>query len=246
MRMFALFALLLLAACATEVSVSPDAGGSGDTAADTAADIAADTAGDTAADTAADTTAGDTGSDTGALCPAEPFSTEACDQEGTQCTYGSECCCGTCYPSSFCTCSGGRWACGSSDACMRPSCAGSACATDADCIGGAPSLPLTCTAGLCTAPPSQGGCYGLAQPDCASHNAEACVWLDGCATDPSPGEGGPAGWNDPGDPGCHPVAACTSNADCPSDSSVANWICVEVDYICGGMNRNICVQQGGG
>jgi hypothetical protein len=124
---------------------------------------------------------------------------------------------------------------------MRPSCEGSACATDADCIGGAPSNTLICTAGICAAAPAPapGGCYGLAEADCASHNAEACVWLDGCATDPSPGEGGPSGWNDPGDPGCQPVAACGSDADCPS-----NWICVGVDYICGGVARNICVQQG--
>ncbi len=232
MRLTALCLLFLLTACGTEVEVPSDAAGSGDTTADTAVDTAVDATADTTADTAADTTAGDTGSDTGAVCPAEPFSTEACDQEGASCNYGTECCCGTCYPSTFCNCSRGQWACGSSDACMRPSCEGSTCTTDTDCIGGAPSQPLTCIAGLCTAPPAQGGCYGLAAADCESHNAEACVFTMVV----------PAEYPDQCDQpsSCYPAAACTSDADCPS-----NRTCMEVGFGCGGGPRNMCIQTGG-
>ena len=236
MRIYALLCLLCLTACATEVSVPPlDAGGSADTAADGSS---ADT------DTGADTTAADTGSDAGAVCPAEPFSSEACDQEGTQCNYGSECCCGTCYPSSFCTCSGGRWACGSTDACMRPSCEGSTCATDADCIGGAPSNTLLCTAGLCTVAPVEGGCFGLAQPDCDTHNAAPCTWL------------APSGCPDStltslGEAGCYPAADCTSDTDCPTDAYCEPQLqvaprCMWMEPLCDACNetRGVCLPRG--
>ena len=206
MRLTALCLLFLLTACGTEVEVPSDAAGSGDTTADTAVDTTADTT----ADTTDDTTAGDTGSDTGSVCPADPFSTEACDQEGASCNYGTECCCGTCYPSTFCNCSGGQWACGSTDACMRPSCEGSTCTTEADCMGGAPSNALTCTAGICTVAPVEGGCFGLPQSNCDSHNAAPCMWVmpSGCPDDLL---------TSLGEAGCYPATVCTSDADCPAD-----------------------------
>jgi hypothetical protein len=56
-------------------------------------------------------------------CPAEPpLGLSGACPDNQRCEYGQECCCGTCHPSLVCTCSGGRWACYNTDACMIPGC----------------------------------------------------------------------------------------------------------------------------
>jgi hypothetical protein len=45
----------------------------------------------------------------------------ACEANLT-CEYGTECCCGQCYPSTVCTCMEGGWGCYATDACMIPGC----------------------------------------------------------------------------------------------------------------------------
>lgn len=52
-------------------------------------------------------------------CPASANPGDACNlADGTACSFGEECCCGECYPSLNCFCSGGTWACAASDACL--------------------------------------------------------------------------------------------------------------------------------
>jgi hypothetical protein len=80
-------------------------------------------------------------------CPAEPDFTGACDSEGLECDYGTECCCGECNPSTSCMCSGGSWQCYATDACFIESCAGRACESDTDCEGG--GRPTSCVEGTC-------------------------------------------------------------------------------------------------
>ncbi|PKN57480.1 MAG: hypothetical protein CVU56_10795 [Deltaproteobacteria bacterium HGW-Deltaproteobacteria-14] len=65
-------------------------------------------------------------------CPAAaPGFEDSCTSDGLQCDFGQECCCGACYPSLSCTCSGGSWACFATDACFHPACAGCDAARDA-------------------------------------------------------------------------------------------------------------------
>ncbi len=82
-----------------------------------------------------------------ATCPVDPpIGKNGCTKPALTCNYGQECCCGTCHPSTVCSCnSDGTWACYATDACMIPSCPdagptdtavdtiGSGCAVDADC-----------------------------------------------------------------------------------------------------------------
>jgi hypothetical protein len=59
------------------------------------------------------------------VCPsAQPAPNSACSDEGLHCTWGSECCCGECFPSFACSCSGGSWGCFFTDACFLPNCDG--------------------------------------------------------------------------------------------------------------------------
>lgn len=55
-------------------------------------------------------------------CPVEPPIGEACVQDGLRCQYGTECCCGQCYPSLVCDCHGGQFGCYYTDACLIPGC----------------------------------------------------------------------------------------------------------------------------
>lgn len=72
---------------------------------------------------------GETGIDVGGPCDPEPNDCPAeapqpgasCASDGA-CTYGQECCCGSCYPSFMCFCAGGTWACLYTDACFIPAC----------------------------------------------------------------------------------------------------------------------------
>ncbi|MEJ7733858.1 MAG: hypothetical protein WKG00_32270 [Polyangiaceae bacterium] len=58
-------------------------------------------------------------------CPAaQPRGRESCSDDGLVCEYGDECCCGQCFPSYGCVCSGGVWGCSYTDACFAPSCGG--------------------------------------------------------------------------------------------------------------------------
>ncbi len=60
--------------------------------------------------------------DASASCPATAPFGQACTQSGLTCNFGQECCCGKCYPSTICQCSGGSWGCMATDACMMPGC----------------------------------------------------------------------------------------------------------------------------
>lgn len=87
---------------------------------------------------------------TAGSCPvAEPIG-ETCDpaDDGLSCEWGTECCCGECFPSTVCECTGGSWACYATDACMIPSCEGRVCETDSDCESWEGTLE--CLDGVCT------------------------------------------------------------------------------------------------
>ena len=113
--------------------VHPDAsvgdGASIDAAPDSAKDSASGTDAVPISDGVAETDAGSDASvpmdsvDGSALCPtAAPKTNGACTTAGLSCSFGQECCCGKCYPSLACTCSGSTWVCAATDACwMGPS-----------------------------------------------------------------------------------------------------------------------------
>lgn len=58
------------------------------------------------------------------VCPAtyEEANGATCSEIGQECSYGEECCCGTCFPSIRCTCMGTTYGCAYTEACMPPSC----------------------------------------------------------------------------------------------------------------------------
>ncbi len=105
-----------------------------------ATDVPVDLASDVALDTAGELIGQDVEQDTtDPLCPAEvPIGGLECTQNGMQCDYGQECCCGQCYASTECTCQNGTFACLATDACMIPSCLEPGCCNvDQDCdLGG--------------------------------------------------------------------------------------------------------------
>lgn len=197
--------LSAIAGCGTEVTVPPDASGSGAPEDTSGSGETRDTGNpDDAATDASDDTAA-------ASCPTDPFATPACDTEGTRCELGQECCCGVCHPSLVCNCAGGQWACYNTDACMIPSCAGASCTSDADCAGGLPpgATALSCVAGTCTAVMPEGSCIGLPKEGCDTHSASPCNWVE------------PAGCPDSthtmlGAAGCYPAVNCTSDSECPA------------------------------
>ncbi len=56
-------------------------------------------------------------------CPSIPPDTgDSCVgfENNLTCEFGEECCCGQCFPSLICECSGGQWGCFFSDACLAP------------------------------------------------------------------------------------------------------------------------------
>lgn len=53
--------------------------------------------------------------------PGAPIGQE-CSQAGLRCEYGTECCCGRCYPSIVCECDADRFGCYYTDACLIPGC----------------------------------------------------------------------------------------------------------------------------
>lgn len=69
-------------------------------------------------------------------CPAEAPISQACGVEGLRCEYGTECCCGQCYPSLVCECHGGLFGCYYTDACLIPGCPDVADAQDPGDSGG--------------------------------------------------------------------------------------------------------------
>ena len=58
--------------------------------------------------------------DVAAGCPEEP--TDAACSFSRTCSYGTECCCGQCYPSQICSCENGLTVCFYTHACLIPSC----------------------------------------------------------------------------------------------------------------------------
>ena len=111
-------------------------------------------------------------------CPANA-PTGACTDEGLTCEYGEECCCGQCSPSIVSTCSGGRWATRSTDACLRPACpdAGPAACPASLPSGGCADEGLTCEYGeeCCC-----GQCFPSLVATCSggqwgAHNTDACL-----------------------------------------------------------------------
>ncbi|MFT6397590.1 MAG: hypothetical protein ACJAYU_002344 [Bradymonadia bacterium] len=83
-------------------------------------------------------------------CSSEPPIGETCSaaNEGVSCEWGTECCCGDCFASTFCDCTDGVWGCGATDACFIGSCAGRTCESDDDCLGGGEET--SCESGICT------------------------------------------------------------------------------------------------
>ena len=234
-------AILLLAAlpgCGTEVTLPPDAGGSGDTADTGDTSVTRDTV-----DTAAEE---DTSADAATSCPADPFATPACDTEGARCELGQECCCGVCHPSLVCNCSSGQWACYNTDACMIPSCEGAACTSDADCAGGLPpgAVALACIGGTCTAEAPAGSCIDLPKDACDTHSASPCLWMEpsGCPDSTLPSLGAA---------GCFPAIACTDGTPCPAGTICEPQLqvaprCMWQEPLCDACSevRSLCVPRG--
>jgi hypothetical protein len=85
---------------------------------------------------------GATASGTGGNAPSCPMErpsfdgTTSCSEEGAACSFNEECCCGSCFPSYQCQCSGGNWLCYYTDACFAPSCEGMGGAGGAGGSGG--------------------------------------------------------------------------------------------------------------
>jgi len=117
---------------AAVTDVAPADASAVDAAKDAGIDAAAD-----GADAALDGVA-DSAKDAAAVCPDAPSAGKAC-AAGLQCSYGKECCCGTCKPSMTCNCSDGTFACLYTDACLGAAIqcpdAGDAGATDAQDAG---------------------------------------------------------------------------------------------------------------
>jgi hypothetical protein len=100
----------------TEVADSSDA-----IAGDVSGDVSGDA--DSSSPDAVDSLDASELPDTAGACPSEPpTSGGACSTAGQSCGFGKECCCGQCYPSLTCRCTGGTWACLSTDACLLPAC----------------------------------------------------------------------------------------------------------------------------
>lgn len=163
------------------------------------------------------------------VCPDAVDIGSSCSDEGLSCSFGQECCCGTCYPSLSCTCTGGSWACFATDACMIPSCEGRPCASDDDCQGG-PFDTLACIEGVCAAPTR-----------CADHDATGCEQVDGC-TYLFPGCTDDARLSI--NAGCYPGADCTRDEDCPADHTCLAGVMVDPE--CGdcdacGVARGVCM-----
>lgn len=150
-------------------------------------------------------------------CPADapdPRDTCSAEQEGLNCEYGTECCCGECYASYGCDCTDGNWACYATDACFIESCLGRECETDADCEGG--ERNLVCSSGICAELPNVGGCWSLPDRDTCDATS-GCEWMF------------PPGCSEPDDDtldaaGCYPSARCggMGGEACPDGS-----MCVE-------------------
>ncbi len=173
----AAFALALVSCDAATAGGGADAGDGGDDLG-AISDVATDALG--GSDTAGVDISDTTGSDVSAQCPANPVLQGTCSADNLKCEYGQECCCGKCYPSTVCTCTGGQWGCYATDACMIPPgyCddagidasydqAGGACESDTVCKTGefCQRASSSCGGtGTCTVKPQ--ACPAIYQPVC--------------------------------------------------------------------------------
>lgn len=176
-------------------------------------------------------------------CPAEPPFSQTCNSEGLSCSWGTECCCGDCFPSTQCSCEGGSWACLATDACMIPSCEGRACDTDDDCASFS-SLGV-CVDGVCQGDSPAARCASLDRDTCETISSVACEWVEppGCMPPPDGVSLGAAG--------CFPAAQCENDADCG-----AGYVCEPQMYaaprcyweepLCDACveQRSLCVERG--
>lgn len=175
-------------------------------------------------------------------CPAEaPEPGAACDaDEGTSCGWGEECCCGGCYDSFGCTCSGGQWACFATDACFIESCEGRECESDTDCESGRADGAL-CVEGVCRAPSH----CGTQTDELSCNSTEVCEWqVPGCASE---------GDITLEEAGCFPAAQCETNDDCPGGLTCVADVVVEPacaratgGTVCDAcaMSRSLCLDTG--
>jgi hypothetical protein len=182
-------------------------------------------------------------SDASELCPTEPPIGESCPRNELECSWGTECCCGQCFPSTVCTCSGDSWACYATDACMIPSCEGQTCVTDDDCEGGA-GVDLRCTDGVCGGD-NRARCADFDSTQCESVSSVHCEWVEpaGCVT-----ESGPAIL---GEAGCFPYGGCADDTECPAgyfcETEIqANPRCAWEEPLCDSCRevRSLCVPRG--
>lgn len=183
-------------------------------------------------------------------CPAEPPVGGDCSagEEALECEWGEECCCGECYPSMVCSCTNGSWACMATDACMRPSCVGSPCTTDADCQSMGGGMPSVCADGLCViADEDQRGRCGEATERgmCDTLSSVQCEWVEpaGCVDE----MGGPS----LGAAGCFPYGRCADDAECPAGYFCEQQIqvsprCMWEEPLCDACQevRSLCVPRG--
>ena len=124
-------------------------------------------------------------------CPDAASIGTSCTSDGLVCNYGQECCCGSCYTSTVCTCDGKGWSCYATDACLAPpsNCddatsldtTGKICSTDVEC--GTGSFCKTATSqcgktGVCTVKPQV--CDAIYAPVCG---CDGKVYASACAAD---------------------------------------------------------------
>jgi hypothetical protein len=168
-------------------------------------------------------------------CPSDPPIGGSCAgiAPGTECTWGSETCCGETYPSTQCTCFGSDWACLATDACFIRSCEGRDCNEDSDCIGGGEAT--FCSAGTCV---SASRCFGL-DSESSCNATSACHWqIAGCGDDalgalPT---------------GCYPsvdcaIGGCPEGAECRPDTTVLPECARGTGAVCDAcaVSINVCV-----
>jgi hypothetical protein len=121
----------------------------------------------------------DSGPGDGGMCPLTmPTSGDACSDSSLHCTYGQECCCGTCGPSFFANCDGAHWAVGYTDFCLRPSCDDAGASDAGQAVPCGPSLTCNRETEVCFEETAFGGltysCRAV-PPACEQDRSCACL-----------------------------------------------------------------------